>query len=225
MVIIHTCNSRLWYVSDFLIPSLQSQGITEIRLWLDRNNEGNLKSCMDCFEWCGGLKDKNSWHLQDDVLISSKFAETIKQVDYYTGVVNGFICKISGNSEFTGGVKYDKAWYSFPCIRIPNKIAFECAKWFYREAIVDPKYRKWVDAQKYDDAFFKDFMETRYPDIDYLNLKPNLVEHVDYLIGGSVINKIRESKSAMSCYWDEPERVRDLENRINQYKYRKEHKS
>ncbi len=41
---IHACPAREWYVTDFLVPSLIDQGISEneISVWVDRDGRGNL---------------------------------------------------------------------------------------------------------------------------------------------------------------------------------------
>ena len=50
--IIHACLDREWYVDEFLIPSMIEQGIPKenIEVWMDRNRDGCLLSCMKCFQ-------------------------------------------------------------------------------------------------------------------------------------------------------------------------------
>ena len=73
---IHACNSRLWYVQEYLVPSMLNQGIEQddIILYVDENSVGNLASCINSFL---ALPDDNKgvWHLQDDVIISRDFKE------------------------------------------------------------------------------------------------------------------------------------------------------
>lgn len=70
--LIHACRAREWYVNDFLIPSMTAQGIhkEDIEVWMDSNNDGCLFSCMKCFYEMGNRGDGDTWHLQDDVLLS-----------------------------------------------------------------------------------------------------------------------------------------------------------
>lgn len=50
---IHTCNEREWYVYDYLIPSLESQGLLphQIKVWHDYKKIGNLKSFLNSLKW------------------------------------------------------------------------------------------------------------------------------------------------------------------------------
>jgi len=53
-----------------------------------------------------------------------------------------------------------------------------------------------------------------YPRMIVLNLAPNLVNHIDHLLGGSLINKDRGRgpEYIMSRYWEEPELIEDIKN-------------
>ena len=193
--LIHACPDRLWYVYGYLVPSMRNQGIKDIDVRCDRAHLGNLQSCMKIFSTMEG--DGGTWHLQDDVYLCSDFKKRTEEND--EGVVCGFIWYISAN---IGVSKPAHMWYSFPCIRIPNKIARECAEWFYTEAIHDPKYADWVKENKYDDEIFKEFMIKFYPDEDILHLTPSLVDHIDYAIGGSVLNNRSGLKTRASRFDD-----------------------
>ena len=111
-------------------------------------------------------------------------------------------------------------WYSFPCFYTPAKYANECAEWFYNSAIHIPDYKEWIQKGKHVDEFFRIYLREHYPDMQVLNLNPNIVEHVDWLIGGSTINPdkrgLRRSK-----YWGEDQLVTDLEMKLRK---REEHK-
>ena len=78
---IHACPARMWYVKDFLIPSMMSQGIRgdDITVWNDSGGKGNLASCLESF---ASLKDTpgGTWHLQDDVMICRDFAARTKEL-------------------------------------------------------------------------------------------------------------------------------------------------
>ena len=50
------------------------------------------------------------------------------------------------------------------------------------------------------------------------NLAPNMVNHIDHLIGGSLINQGRNKPNEflMSKYWEEPELLDDIEKRLKE---------
>ena len=214
MYMIHASPARMWYVEEFLIPSMETQGISrkEIVIWNDTDGKGNLVSCMKSFGACGALSG-GFWHLQDDVIISSDFAEKTRQHDQ--GIVCGFGCENFGPSmQYRGTVPALFMWYSFQCIRIPNEIAGECAGWFFEEAQYYPKYRQWVADKKHDDIFFREFLQERHPDLMVENLAPNLVDHIDWLIGGTLINRLRAKQINRSAFWAEEELITQLEEKL-----------
>ena len=216
--IIHACNSRMWYVKDFMIPDMLKQGIkaADIEIYLDKEGIGNLEACMSCFSKLPN--DGYTWHLQDDVLISSRFKEVTEKYGTYKGLVNG-VCTLfdEANNNSIGEVVFDNAWYSFPCIMIPNRLAKECSSWFYNKSLGNHKYIRWVEWHKGDDFIFKEFIYKHYPDIKVINLVPNIVEHVDYLLGGSITNDNRsKDMDTRSKYWEEEELVKELEHRLKE---------
>ena len=108
-----------------------------------------------------------------------------------------------------------KMWFSFPCIYIPTKIIANYVEWFNQWVWHDPQYRMWVNKNKYDDTIFRIYMENYYPNEYVLNLKPNLVDHIDYLLGGSTINERKEDKKQVRALWfDDLDLVEELEKRI-----------
>ena len=202
-VMIHAVPERMWYVNDFLIPSLHAQGINKVTIWNDAGHRGNLRSCMESFLSCDG--DGGTWHIQDDVLIAHDFAK--RAADHDDGVVYGFCCEyFLDDPGLTGTVYIPDAWHSFQCVRIPNEWARECAEWVFR--------RQWETesdnielpaleaANKGDDGFFREFLQCRHGTGTVTNLKPNLVEHVDLLIGGSVLHKWRDYRPT-AYYWND----------------------
>lgn len=210
---IHACLKRMWYVNDFIIPSMLEQGIDrgDIEVWLDEKREGCLKACMECFREVS-KRGSGRWHLQDDILISADFAEKTREFD--DGIVAGYC-----NDEFGPDVAVSGRcpavflWNSFPCIRLPDEIAGECVEWVYNEATKRPKYQTWFASGKRDDSFFHDFLDEVHERDWYYNLKPNIVEHVDFLIGGSVANKYRGHQSRAS-FWTDENRVEELKARL-----------
>lgn len=201
-ILIHACKDRLWYVNDYLIPSMIEQGIDrgQIEVWLDKDGKGCLGSWIASCEY---LKDKpgGTWHLQDDVLIAHDFKEKIEK--YNDGIVCGFCHDLyeTEGLDHLGKVLAFHMWQSsFPCIRIPNKVLKHFLVWWYDKAENDKEYRRYVESNKHDDTLFRLFMvKERSTDTAY-NLAPHLVEHVDYLIGGSQANKWR-GYAAMGAYF------------------------
>lgn len=209
MYMIHTCPERLWYVRDYLIPSMQSQGISNIEIWNDIERKGNLQSFVDSMKECG-RRAGGTWHLQDDVVISSDFAKVTKMNCH--GIVCGYCNdKFGPNIALFGNVPVQFMWNSFPCIRIPNETAKAFYEWFTNDAMNDKTNRGRILQRKFDDSFFQIFVIEHYEGL-VTNLKPNIVDHVDFLIGGSVINKARNHQSR-AAYFDGPE-VEQLENEL-----------
>ena len=62
---IHAYPKRMWYVEEYLVPSLLAQGIeeTQIQIHNDAAREGNLKACMKAFAEVPD-DDHGTWHLQ-----------------------------------------------------------------------------------------------------------------------------------------------------------------
>ena len=214
---IHYVPSRQWYVDKYLIPSMLEQGIShdDIFVWCDTNKKGNLYSCMDSFKYCGENQANGTWHLQDDIIISKKFAHTTKEYNF--GIVAGFAVKEWGPDwTKTGNQTANQLWYSFQCIRIPDQLAGECANWFFIDAQFrrDQKYSERVQAKKHDDDFFLYFLQEKYPRREIINLKPNIVDHIDYLIGGTLINKTRETLINRAVYWEDEDLVEKLKEEL-----------
>ncbi len=216
LIVIHACHARMWYVRDFLVPALRAQGIGdgEIRVWQDWTGAGNLLSCVDCFRACG-LLPEGAWHLQDDVLPSRRFAELARAND--EGVVCGFCNEDFGpDAAVKGTAPVPFMWNGFQCVRVPAETAEEFARWFYTEAQRRPgAYQRYIAERKYDDTFWRDFMQEWHGDGTVLNLAPNIVEHVDWLIGGSVINKGRLKQQYRSAYWEDEDLVEELGRKIS----------
>lgn len=208
--VIHACEDRRWYVEDYLIPSMTAQGIdrNNITIFMDSNKRGNLFACMDCFKSMPD-DDGSTWHLQDDILIASTFKQKTEELEDAAPLVCGFCFRVPAYIAPEGLQPPQTMWYSFQCIKIPNKVARECADWFFKTAQYDTKYHDFIRANKGDDSMFKIFIEQKFgTDKIALNLKPSIVEHIDDLIGGSLINQLRKMDGpARGVYFEEPEKV------------------
>ena len=210
-IMIHSCNQRKWYVEEYLVPSLQEQGITDIVVYNDDNEVGNLKAFLDSIT---KLDDTGgTWHLQDDVIICNDFSYRINEYEY--GIACGFCSKYDDNKD-PGDAFAKDMWYSFPCIRIPNQLAKKFRLWIYKQASSHWDYRYLVESGKYDDVLFHRFLELEYPYTIVNNISPNLVDHIDYLIGGTVINKIRPDKWIRAEYFNDLELIDKLERNLNE---------
>lgn len=217
-IMIHSCNKRKWYVDQYLVPSIIEQGINEdnIAIWNDDKEIGNLQSCMQSFKTFSEADNDNTWHLQDDVIISRKFAETIRAYEDVPGIICGFKSHYSENHS-AGKTNIWNIWWSFPCQRIPNRIARECADWFYSdEVLYSPAYKHWLDDNKCDDNFFIEFLENYYRRVPVYNLNPNIVDHIDYLLGGSIVNY--RSEHVRSLMWEDDDLVLELARRLHENK-------
>lgn len=208
---IHACPPRMWYVEKYLIPSMKAQGITddEITIWNDENMEGNLPAFVASMEACAELPG-GVWHLQDDVIICRRFAELTREND--EGLVCGFYCRNFANfSDTYGIVPAAFAWYSFPCIRIPSELARGFLKWF---DVAKHQHAAQYTDKKHDDWFFTTYC-TEQKDLRVLNLKPNLVDHIDYLIGGTLINQARLAQVNRAAFFEDTDLVDELERKLN----------
>lgn len=217
--VIHACPERMWFVNGYMIPEMVRQGINEsdIKVWNDETHKGNLMACMECFKWCGDNQaGDGSWHLQDDACLATNFAEMTRK--HNDGVVTGFVRKEWQTLKPTPGkVLTVYMWNSFLCIRIPDELAGECAEWFYTDAAYRETFREWVEHNKADDSFFYSFIVERYTEDYVYNIYPALVDHVDFLLGGSITNKERESESRGS-FWEDVQAYERMLKVINKIK-------
>lgn len=205
-VVIHSCDKRRWYVEEFLIPSLTDQGIIP-SVVNDDDHKGCLWTYMHSF-YKTKPTDDGTWHLQDDVMISKDFAKVAREHD--EGIVYGFFHRHQNERELEEGLlSVMDAGYSFPCMRMPDKYAFEFAEWFLADAQFREKYQRWVEEKKYADAFWRDFLREKHPDEYVYMLKPSIVEHIDVLMGGSMINYWRDGW-CRADFFDDQEAVEEL---------------
>ena len=221
--LIHCCNGRMWYVKDFLIPSMIKQGVSsdDILIYQDKNDIGNLRafidSCNKLVIQCRKNGIDGVWHLQDDVVICKDFAERTKQYD--DGIVCGFTC-LYDNKPTPGKFKIfeEKMWFSFPCIRIPTSILTDFVNWANANLWQSKFFNSCVRQNKNDDLVFREWLYDNYFNESELNLAPNLVNHIDTLIGGSEINSQRDPEfNTMSVFWDDEKTITDLKKALDEY--------
>ena len=221
---IHSCNSRLWYVNRYLIPDMLAQGIPleSIILFNDFLAEGNQKAFYNS---CVYIKNNLSpsegiWHLTDDVIVSYDFYHRTSRVPNNLNIRCGFVTNAFNprNKKYTGTQPFSKVWRSFPCIYIPNKYLAEFVDWY---DAYDPtktcykRVKKEFEGGKDDDTLFLAFITNKHPSIRTVNITPNLVDHIDYLIGGSTLFS-RKQKIHRACYLSDIDknRVRALADKL-----------
>lgn len=221
MYMIHTCPQRKWYVDGYLLPSLVEQGIDkdDIIIWNDGDGVGNLESFARSAKWIGKTQTYlgGIWHLQDDVVISKQFKEITEKEN--KGIVCGFC-----NLQFDGGgvnrvgiMPVAFAWLSFQCIRLPNIYVKKFADWYYEDVVPNKRYSEWTADGKNDDALWRIYMVEKHPDECAYNMMKNIVDHIDYLIGGTIINGHRKGEQRRAYWWDEPDTITELEKKIAEY--------
>lgn len=209
---IHACPKRMWYVEEYLIPSMLAQGIprSHIKVWNDEAKKGCLVSCYEAFASCTG--DGATWHIQDDVILCHNFYERCKQYD--GGVVYGFCSPyFSDDPQVFGAVYAEDMWNSFQCVRIPDAIAREAVEWCRTVAPTWTFLMPLVKANKGDDTIFHEFFVTKHGTEMATNAKPCLVDHVDWVIGGSIVNEWR-GYIVRAAHWEDEDLVQDLIKQI-----------
>lgn len=212
-ILIHACPKRMWYVEGFLVPMLREQGAEIVEVWNDTEALGNLEACMQSFR--ERKSHGGTWHIQDDVLPCRDFVRRCRELDQ--GVVYGFCNEqFTDDPTHTGLVYAPDVWHSFQCVRIPDAYARECAEWFYsfewRKSPM-PELQIMVGMKKGDDTFFREFLQMCHGTERFYNVKPNLVEHVDWIIGGSILAPYREF-FARAYYWEDEDLVSELKKAV-----------
>ena len=212
--LIHAYPSRMWYVNDFIVPSLLAQGIAkeDISIWNDEEHKGNLFAFIDSLK---ALQNEpgGTWHLQDDIVICRDFKKLTEEND--EGIVCGYCCINFQLGVKAGVVPAKEQWYSFPCIRIPNEMISGFLEWFANNHL-RANYARYTREKKFDDFFFLEYCRLCCGEMTALNLKPNLVDHVDYLIGGTLVNKQRIMPVNRAAFFPDPDLVDELEEKLNE---------
>lgn len=221
---IHSCNDREWYVTDFLVPSMIEQGIRKenIIIWQDKDCVGNLASFVGSCRWIVENEDPSDaiWHLQDDVVISKNFFEKTNEV--YDGMANGFCNDVfdAQRANYFGVVPASGMWFSFQCVLIPNATAKRFVDWFENDCVPNHLYDEFVSTGRCDDTIFNKYILSKEPQIPAMNIWPCIVDHIDYLIGGTTINKSTRGegeKSKRIAYWRSQgldEAVKELKEKL-----------
>lgn len=209
VIMIHAAPERMYYVDSFLKPRLKEQGFKEIVVWNDVEKRGCRESYLQSFSELPETGD--TWHLQDDVLPDQRFYKwAISEWAEYPGIICGFSC---GNYEnmnrFGFAHNCEDMTYSFPCMRIPNEVAKDFLRWFEVARKTDINILEKLPSGKFTDYFFKLFIGNNEKEIPIFVFYPNIVEHVDEYITGSLVNKQR-TKLAKATWFEDAEALADL---------------
>lgn len=217
--LIHTYKSRRWYVDEFLVPSLLRQGIDENSVYIyDDPGDGNLKACLKSYLYYGQIfPGEKIWNLQDDILICRDFAERCKRLSEEHDIVYGY-CGDCGEDY-----KYDistpkgtkELWWSQPCIMMSGKIMNDISDYFWTNVYTNENYILYLSHGICDDIIVNDYVGNLINSgIDIWQERPSLVEHIDYLIGGSLVNNKRPGITKAIDFPD-PDLVEELKNYIS----------
>ena len=164
--------------------------------------------------YCGSGE---TWHLQDDVLPCRDFVARIRK--HPGGVAYGFCTKLFGDDISLGGLVYAQdAWHSFQCVCIPDRYARDFAAWFSRgdwKNSPNPELYTMQKLGKGDDSFFREYLLSEHGTEPVINYAPNLVEHIDWLIGGSSLGHWQRHMPR-SARWEDEELVSELRERLRQ---------
>ena len=223
--LIHTCNSRFWYVKEYLIPSMMLQGIPaqNIFVYRDYNEIGNLRafidSCNKASVQCQKKGIDGLWHLQDDVMISKDFKKVTEQFENHD-LVCGFTCGYDIQPEAgTFKLEEHKMWYSFPCINISTALTTEFANWANCNLWQSQHFKEAVKRNNCDDLIFREWLYDTHGHTEEINLDPNVVNHIDKWLGGSICNKQRDpDKDTMSIFWEDKGELETLRRELETYK-------
>ena len=222
-VLIRGTPRRMWYINEYLIPSLQEAGVPQdkIHLYIDNNRAGALGSYFALEEVLPEIHSDCVWHLQDDVYPCSNFAERCEELEAIcpNGIIAGFWPRdqrhipAGQHGHIDGfGLKTNKDWqlWSFQCIRIPTWITIDSMKWIRSmgEQRTFPKsdcgdIQMLYDQNLGDDTLFWVYLEKVLPDEIHYDCEVSLVDHVGDLIGGSLLgNRIGRARN-----FDDKEKV------------------
>ena len=197
-IMIHAVPKRMEHVNTLRFI-LVAQGVhpEEILLYVDENMEGNLEATVKSYEYLEERildPEEQIWHLQDDVVICEDFAERIRiiQEDMPHGIVCAFCSEVDRGVR-PGNVSPALMWYSFQCIRIPVGLSSAFAMWIRDGDHLEEQAKK-IEANKFDDSLFMEYMIEQHPFYPVYNCSPNLVDHRDDMCGGSIVNPGREEQ-------------------------------
>lgn len=220
LYVIHTSPKRIKFVNEYMVPCFKRYGIQDIIVWNDEQMIGQLNAWTDCARWIVSEKNeyRGTWHLEDDVVPCKNFKTLSEQLSGKSIVVQGFITdnKFFGFKGETGILPFQYLPYGMQCIYIPNlylKGFIDFVDTFVKTGM----YRKkqYECGTLYSDAVFRTFMKRYYKDTLINNLDDCMVEHVDYLIGGSSVRKQKDTK-AKARKFDNYEEVERLERWLAQ---------
>ena len=106
-------------------------------------------------------------------------------------------------------------WYSFPCIRIPTNVLADFSHWANLNLWQSKYFKQLIRRNNSDDLIFREWLYDNYPSTKHLNLAPNIVNHIDKYLGGSICNKQRDpEQNTMSIFWENKGELQNFKNFI-----------
>lgn len=205
MFVIHCVPKRRKWVDGYIIPELKKHN-QEYIVYEDTKGDGNLKSFTKSLDKVKNIP-KGCWHIQDDIYFASDFFERIDNFPRDM-LILGFTTADWCRGRF-GTQSIRTAWLSFQCLYIPTKYV-RGFKDYLKEDYNSNK--SLIDAGCYDDTLFHKYLMKHFKDDWCWNEKPNLVNHIDYLIGGTTLDK--EFKPHTALYWDDD--IETMEKRVRE---------
>lgn len=205
MFVIHCVPKRRKWVDGYIIPELKKHKEKYI-IYEDKKGDGNLKSFTNSLDKVKDIPN-GCWHIQDDIYFAKDFFERIKKMPkdmLILGFTSADWCLGAPGTQFISG-----AWLSFQCVYIPTRYTKG-----FRQFLKDyyDEYKDMIDQNCNDDTLFKKHLLKNFPSDWVWNEKPNLVNHIDYLIGGTTIHK--NFKPHLALYWDEP--IEEMEQKVKE---------
>lgn len=199
-ILIHASRPRLKYLEGYLAKKLP-----KAHLMVDYYGEGNIEAYRGSYRvmYHNGVLPKrgNTWHLEDDVLPDRRIMKWMRELESREGIICGF-----GTTEKFGEVKPEDMWYSFPCIRIPNDYLRDFEHWI--ETSGDEDVAERMKLGKGIDFLFRKYVIQNPIPIYHTN--PCMVEHIDDLIGGSLINE--RDKPIKAIRFEDHEGIEELKS-------------
>lgn len=189
-ILIHGSSKRYRYLNHM------SDVFPECKAFVDFGS-GNIGAYMKSFTKIPFIGD--TWHIEDDVLPDRRINEWMEELESREGIICGF-----GTTEIYGEVEPKDMWYSFPCIRIPNLYLKDFEMWLKYSGDEDVARR--MELGKGIDFLFHKFVEQNPIPIYHHN--PCMVEHIDDLIGGSLINE--RDKPIKAIRFEDTEGIEEL---------------
>lgn len=198
-LLIHATPERMNYVGEFLSPRLKAQGFS-VHIYEDSEHKGNLAAYLESYKKLP--ENGDTWHLEDDVLPDSRFYSLVSgEWKRFPGIICGFGDKRKFTAEHFGSKNcIPGMFYSFPCIRIPNKTIKDFLVWL-DDNQGDTVIANTIKSGKEIDYLFRIYLDSHK--MNAYNFRPCLVEHIDEYLSGSIVHPNRQTLAKAVIFEDE----------------------